>query len=242
MNALIFTLSGETAMFKKPDVNKTTYFTFMHIHKPVILGLFGALLGLNGYADCTAKGKEYPDYYTELKDLPISIIPVFKSKQYSFMTTIQTFTNTTAQISKEYSLIIREQWLKSPCWQIIVKDDKSDAFKKLKDVLLNQECYFEPYLGKNDHPATITDVKECSIKEVDPNEFVLLKSLSLYEDVLETKGAAGRVRPSMYKEYMPIGLNHKVCDYIQKEMFLTNQLVKMKCPVYQYDHLFFTLN
>lgn len=49
MKALKFTLSGNTAFFKKPDVNTNVYFTFGHIHKVALLGLFGAALGYGGY-------------------------------------------------------------------------------------------------------------------------------------------------------------------------------------------------
>ena len=39
MKALKFTLSGETAFFKKPDVNTYLYFTYGNIHKIALLGL-----------------------------------------------------------------------------------------------------------------------------------------------------------------------------------------------------------
>ena len=50
MEAISFILSGKTAHFKKPDVNSYAYFTYNNIHKPALLGLLGAVLGLKGYA------------------------------------------------------------------------------------------------------------------------------------------------------------------------------------------------
>lgn len=49
MKALKFTLSGKTAFFKKPEVNTFYYFTYGQIHKVVLLGIFGALLGYKGH-------------------------------------------------------------------------------------------------------------------------------------------------------------------------------------------------
>jgi CRISPR-associated protein Cas5h len=49
MKALSFNLSGNFAHFKKPDVNSYAYFTYSHIHKVALLGIIGAILGLEGY-------------------------------------------------------------------------------------------------------------------------------------------------------------------------------------------------
>lgn len=49
MKALKFTLKGKTAFFKNPEVNTYYYFTYGNIHKPALLGLFGAILGYQCY-------------------------------------------------------------------------------------------------------------------------------------------------------------------------------------------------
>ena len=46
MEAVKFTLSGRNAFFKKPEVNAYYYFTYSHIHKVALLGIFGAILGM----------------------------------------------------------------------------------------------------------------------------------------------------------------------------------------------------
>lgn len=73
MKALKFTLSGNTAFFKVSSVNSNCYFTYGNIHKPALLGIFGAILGYSGYMNQTST---YPEYYDKLKDLQISIIPL----------------------------------------------------------------------------------------------------------------------------------------------------------------------
>lgn len=55
MEALQFTLSGKDAFFKKPEVNTYHYYTFGQIHKVVLLGMFGAILGYGGYAQKSGK-------------------------------------------------------------------------------------------------------------------------------------------------------------------------------------------
>ena len=50
MKAVKFVLSGKNAFFKKPEVNTYYYFTFGQIHKVALLGMFGAILGYDGYA------------------------------------------------------------------------------------------------------------------------------------------------------------------------------------------------
>ena len=49
MKILKFTLSGRNAFFKKPDVNSILYYSYGNIHKVALLGLFGAILGYDGY-------------------------------------------------------------------------------------------------------------------------------------------------------------------------------------------------
>ncbi|MGL4991680.1 MAG: CRISPR-associated protein Cas5, partial [Sarcina sp.] len=49
MEVLKFRLFGETAFFKKPDVNSNVYFTYGSIHKVALLGMFGAIIGYSGY-------------------------------------------------------------------------------------------------------------------------------------------------------------------------------------------------
>ncbi len=78
MKAISFEISGKTAIFKKPDVNSYAYFTYNNIHKPALLGILGAIIGLDGYTklyDENRKAKEeklgyndgFPDYYEKLK-------------------------------------------------------------------------------------------------------------------------------------------------------------------------------
>ena len=65
------TLKGRTAFFKKPDVNSYYYFTYGQIHKVVLLGIFGAVLGYSGYESIktdkrkkhSMAGPGFPEFY-----------------------------------------------------------------------------------------------------------------------------------------------------------------------------------
>lgn len=99
MKVLKFNLSGKFAFFKN-EVMNDMYDTYPHIHKPALLGLFGAMLGYNGYAQTQkvfgTKEIDFPEYYEKLKDLKIAIVP----KKQSFTKVLETFTNTTSMFNR----------------------------------------------------------------------------------------------------------------------------------------------
>ncbi len=169
MKALCFTLCGRTAFFKKPEVNSYYYFTYGNLHKVALLGIFGAILGYGGYTQQyngseSKKGMEkgYPEFYEKLSQLKVSIRP--NAKRGFIEKKIQQFNNSVGYASKEQggNLIVKEQWLEEPSWDICVLLDCEEA-ENLKEAILNHKCVYLPYLGKNDHFADILDAQ---IKEV----------------------------------------------------------------------------
>ena len=183
MRIIRFTLSGRTAFFKKPEMNAYYYFTYGNIHKVAVLGIFGAILGYGGYSsyrqmlETKKKRKEnkalsesFPEFYERLKDLQISILPN-QAKGY-IPKKIQVFNNSVGYASKEKggNLIIKEQWLENPSWDICFLADSKEA-ENLAEKLLLKKCAYIPYLGSNDHFADITnvhwiDTEQCQMKEV----------------------------------------------------------------------------
>jgi CRISPR-associated protein Cas5h len=143
MKALKFTLNGKTAFFKNPEVNSYYYFTYGNIHKPALLGLFGAILGYKGYA--YQDNNTYPEYYEKLKDIQISILP--NKEKGHFNRKIQIFNNSVGYASKEQggNLIVKEQWLENPSWTIYVILNNDEA-EKLAEMVLNKQCVYIPYL------------------------------------------------------------------------------------------------
>jgi CRISPR-associated protein Cas5h len=204
MKAIKFTLSGKFAHFKKPDVNSYAYFTYSHIHKISLLGIFGAILGLKGY------GNKEVEFYNNLKHLKIAIIP----KKPYFTKKIQTFNNSVGYASKEEggNLVVREQWLENVGWDIVVLDDESREFVELKERLVSKNFYYIPYLGKNDFPATFSDIEELELSKLQKGECISL----IPKNRVEFVSMPRRGVKFYYEEYLPIGLNDKLIYQFDK--------------------------
>ena len=227
MRAISFTLSGRFAHFKKPDVNSHTYFTYSHIHKVALLGTLGAILGLKGYENYSRIKEplrgEYPEFYEKLKDFQISIIPL---NPY-FTKKIVTFNNSVGYTSKEEggNLIVREQWLENPAWEILILENECDAFYELKERLLKKAFAFIPYLGKNDHFANIGGVKEVVLQK--PEKDLTCISLAKKDDLILKK--APRFGTNFfYEEYLPVKIKKKFLIYEYEKMVLSSWIVEGK--------------
>lgn len=248
MNALSFEISGKSAIFKKPDVNSYTYFTYNNIHKPALLGILGAIIGLGGYNKLhdenieNKKNKKplndsFPEYYKKLKDLKVSIIPKNGKEPNTgyFTKKIQTFNNSVGYASKELggNLIVREQWLENPKWKIIILEAESEEYQKIKEYLLNKKAVYIPYLGKNDHPANIDFVEEINLESSE--DFEKIDSLFI-EDYFEIKDSAGRrVLPFIFKEVSPLSLQKDFHFYEYKNLIFTNQKLSLSS---EYKNIF----
>ena len=227
MDAISFKLSGKTACFRKPDVNAYAYFTYNNIHKPALLGLLGAIIGLGGYNQLFKKNRDlkkgsleyydgFPEFYQELKDLKISIIPLAKNGYFSKK--IQVFNNSVGYASFEEggNLIVREQWLENPAWKIIILNDGSKVYKRIKEYLEKDKAVYIPYLGKNDHFANINDVNSIKLEKV--IDSINISSL-FNEEVLEISKIPPRGELSFYfKEISPIKLQkeyhfYEICTF-----------------------------
>ena len=249
MEILRFTLKGQHAFYKKPEVNSYFYFTYGNIHKVALLGMFGAILGYGGYTQMKGYGKEkksgelfesYPEFYDKLKAVKVSILPSNKYKNGVIPKKIQSFNNSVGYASKELggNLIVKEQWLESPEWEICVLLDCEEALK-LKESIINHRCIFYPYLGKNDHPADLLNIRvekaekiafdEGRLDCLAPETKVELADLD-YEDK-EELNAFGTFQ---YKEALPMGMDGWTNQYILEKMIYTDEFLNAEQePVYQ---------
>ena len=244
MKAICFEISGKTAFFKKPDVNVYVYFTYNNIHKPVLLGILGAVLGLGGHSQLFNKNKiiddenkklkgkikkqrddRYPEFYEKLKDLNISIVPLIQNGYFSKK--IQVFNNSVGYANKDGNLIVREQWLESPKWRILILDNNSietKLFEKLKDYLINSKTEFIPYLGKNDHPAKIENVEIINLKKIDFNGKI--SSLFVNNNFILSSFPPINERGFLHKEISPIRLKEKLHIYEYETLSFSNYQMK----------------
>ena len=256
MKAISFELSGKTACFRKPDVNQFAYFSYNNIHKPVLLGLLGAILGLKGHtqlfnenrqieednkkikkkADKKPLNSGFPEFYEKLKGLKIAITPLAPHGYFSKK--IQVFNNSVGYASKEMggNLIVREQWLEEPKWQIMILDNSSNEYEQLKEYLLEKKAVFIPYLGKNDHPATIEKTQEIELGE-------FIENIKLTSVFIENRCEifAGKTRgdlPYLFREVSPMRLQKEYHFYEYESLIFTNHKIVSSThrDIYSYDN------
>lgn len=244
MQALKFNLSGKTAIFKRPDVNVHCLFTYSHIHKPALLGLLGAICGFGGYNQqkahndkCLAEKRksdilDYPEFYTKLKDIKVSVVP----KEPTFVSKKQTFNNSVGYASKQEggNLVVVEQWLENPSWEIFILLDGSEVTENLKQRFLNREFVYIPYLGKNDHFANITDIEIVDLQEVQSCSKIDSMIFSKNIDSAEESDDDEDEEPFKYQERLPIALDKEDNLYQLEKFVFTNMDLKLN----NFDQIF----
>lgn len=232
MTGLTFRLSGNTAMFKKRDINSSAYLTYNHIHKIALLGLIGAVIGLNGYEQQFRYNKlnndkmRYPDFYEKLQELKVSIVPL--SPKGYFSKKLQVFNNSVGYASQEEggNLIVKEYWLENPRWQIYLYSTNHNIMEQIKKYILGGKNVYTPYLGKNDHLADITDSKEVKLeipsKVNEINSLVSINKVSFSNDI----DIMNPQKKFMFRESLPTGLVPYDNIYVFDTFVYTNQNVK----------------
>ena len=244
MEALKFTLSGNSAFFKDNVIN-TVYLTYGNIHRVALLGMFGAILGYGGYGKQTdmlnkkkKKNTDYPDYpefYEKLKDIKISMVS--NGENGYFNKKLQTFNNSVGYASKEEggNLIVKQFWLENPSWDIYILLDCDEA-KKLAEYIKNKKAIYLPYLGSNDHLANITDVEIVNIEEKisSKSETIEIFSMIKANDISDKKENAFNIDSNAkrddiyrYSEYLPVALSKDLNQYIKEKITITNMSIKL---------------
>lgn len=237
MNVVKFKLSGKTAFFKQPDVNSYIYFSYGQIHKVALIGLLGAIMGYSGYNQASLSSElkrvgkkapkvELPEFYKRLNGLKVGIEPLANNGIFSKK--IQVYNNSVGYASHETggNLIIKEQWLENVSWNIYILINDYES-RSIANKLRDMECEFIPYLGKNDHPATISDVEILKVDEVN-NDKVVISSLTPKLYIAEAKEDMKMFNLYRYAEQLPISLNEKTRLYESREFIYTNMPVKKK--------------
>ena len=248
MEALKFTLSGNSAFFKDNVIN-TVYLTYGNIHRVALLGMFGAILGYGGYSKQNdmlkkknKKMPDYPEFYEKLKDIKISIVS--NGKNGYFNKKLQTFNNSVGYASKEEggNLIVKQFWLENPSWDIYILLDCEET-KKIADYIKNRKAVYLPYLGTNDHLANITDVEIINIekKTSSDNETIEILSMVKASDISDKKKNAFIIDDNMkkdihkYSEYLPVALSKDLNQHEKEKMTITNMSVILKKSYYKVE-------
>ncbi|GAA4293355.1 hypothetical protein GCM10023142_29420 [Anaerocolumna aminovalerica] len=236
MKILKFKLSGDHAFFKKPDVNTYYYFTYGHIHKIALLGIFGAIMGYGGYSQ--QKDKDvYPEFYEKLKHIKVGIQPYKHGQAHNgyFTKKIQTFNNTVGYANTDGNLIVKEQWLENPSWNIYMIIEGETADKLCKSII-NSHSVFVPYLGKNDHMANISEIQILEGESINLSEPIIINSLYLkdhfnmsIEDINDLWSSDYNPDSNYrYEEKLPAELDEETNQYIIRYFVYTNKKVELK--------------
>ena len=241
LETIKFELSSRMAIIKKPDSNET-YYTYTFPHKIMIYGILGAIIGLNGYNYYSLKKclkedvEELPEFYSKLSNLKISIVQYIDNK--NFKKKIQSFNNSVGYASQEQgnNLIVKEQCLENPKWDIYIMDNNSDEYNKIKEYLLNRKCEYIPYIGKNDHFANIKNVEVFNIESISNSEKIdsifdkdILADYIDDFDEMFTAGFTGKKDEKYeYIEVNPTKLNEKIGYTNFKQFIFTNKSLKIK--------------
>lgn len=231
MKLISFDLRADFAFFRKPETNNTINLSYNLIHKPAVLGVLGAILGLEGYKE---KG-ELPEYYKRLKDLKIGIKPLNHDKGNFAKTNIK-YSNTVGYANKGTNFLTEELTLINPSYRIyVLLDENSQLHLELYESLQRGESVYIPYLGKNEFtawwsPTTFT-AYNFSEKYIKPGESVKINTVFQKEIVLKENTKAPfpdllnldfEEVNFLYFERLPIGFNLDLMQYDIKEFAFSN--------------------
>lgn len=164
-------LKTDFGFLRKPDTNEGISMSYNMLHKPALLGIFGAILGLGGYQ----KRGELPEYYQKLSDIKAGVAPLDHEKGNFRKTTI-VYTNTVGYANKDGNLIAYENTLIRPSYRVFVAISEShDLYHYLKD----GKAEYIPYLGKNEFPVwwNPDSFKEYELKKFQSNHEFEVKTL-----------------------------------------------------------------
>ena len=230
-----FDLQSDFAFFKKPDYNDGILLSYNMLHKPALLGILGAIIGLAGYKE---KGQP-PEYYQCLNDLLVGIEPLDgKHEKGNFKKTSVKYTNTVGYANKDGNLLVEESMLISPgyrCYLLLSMENHHHA--KIYEYLKSSDAEYIPYLGKNEFHAWFND----SFLEYDYQEFsqdvdFVINSLFIKEGVIRKRKVIPRFSFSTlsmtnqggfcYFERLPIGFDEVLNQYKLAEFAYTNWALK----------------
>ena len=111
-------------------------------------------------------------------------------------------------------------------WDIYVLIDCEEA-ENLSEFLQQGKCVYYPYLGKNDHPADITNVEKVVIEETTLKETAISSIFLKETGSLIMPDDEDDIEVFKYAEKLPIALNGYTNLYEYADFCYTNMLVNI---------------
>ncbi|MBK8053750.1 MAG: type I-B CRISPR-associated protein Cas5 [Saprospiraceae bacterium] len=214
-------LKADFGFFRKPDANNTVNLSYNIVHKPAILGIFGAIIGMEGYQE---KGK-MPEYYDKLSYIGIGIAPLGHEKG-NFQKTVIKYSNTIGYANKGSNYLTEEATLIKPSYRVYaLLDINNESEQKLYEYLQNGYSEYIPYFGKNEHYAwwEKESFKEYEYEQRDKiNDSIFLKTLFIKENIVKEHKADNMFDmfsfmdeelPFMYFERLPKDFDETLYQY-----------------------------
>lgn len=237
MQMVSIELQGNFGFFRKPETNNTLNVSFNILHKPALLGILGAIIGLKGYQ----KKGELPEYYEKLHGIKVGVAPM-DTNNGNFNKTPIKYSNTVGYANKGTNFLTEELTLVAPTYRIFLLLDKRDAEqKKLLEYLENGYTEYIPYFGKNEfaawwdkesftnHPFRKAEISEGTSVKMQSMFFknqILKDNTETVELDFFSAASDDSEQLYMYFERLPVGFDLGLIQYKLKEMVYTNYLVK----------------
>lgn len=234
-------LEANFGFLRKPDINDGISLSYNMLHKPALLGILGAILGLEGYTQTGV----VPEYYERLKDLPVGISPL-RHEAGNFNKTVIKYSNTIGYANKGATFLTEEATLIAPAYRCyLLLDMEQDLHLQLYHHLKTGQATYIPYLGKNEFLAWWDQeqgFREYEFEQKAPSagsfriDSIFVKSLDALADIKDDADDFGFDFMSsdlgedtfMYFERLPIGFDMELKQYELAKFVLTS--FKLRAP------------
>ncbi len=175
-------LKADFGFLRKPDTNDGISMSYNMLHKPCLLGILGAIVGMKGYE----KLGELPEYYQKLVSLKVGIAPL-NDDNGNFPKTTIVYTNTVGYANKDGNFIAYENTLIRPAYRVFIALSASD---NLYHFLKTGQAEYIPYLGKNEFPVWWENFREYDLQPFDPSSDFVVKTLFIKNEEERTRDHA----------------------------------------------------
>jgi CRISPR-associated protein Cas5h len=247
-----FDLQAPFAVFKKPDINKSLYLTYNMLHRPALLGILGAIVGLRGFwrnpellpadvdesdwEEALLENPALPEYYKKFYDLRVGIEPLESDNGY-FQKTVIGYNNSAGYATNEEGgiLQVKEQTLIAPSYRCyLLLDLENPDEEKLYHFIKSGQAEYLPYFGKNEFSAWWKWWEEGAVCEYSPEEFhndkdfevtgLFIKAKAVREEALPPKIVlrGEAKRIFMYFEGLPVSYHPALFQYEMADFVLAN--------------------
>lgn len=193
MNAFSFTLSSTFGLFQWEKTKGDQRITNLFISKTEVLGILGAVLGLDGYSQVFLKEKHQltaTPFYESLRGLEIAILP----EQHPAFFEDHLIHRYMHAVNSKGPLMAKLTGLVRPRYKIVVTQGscQEDVFRQLITYMEKGWSEFIPYMGKNQYPAVIENFQQETLRPHTTAEAHRIDSLYKEKHVLHRE----KIRPS----------------------------------------------